>query len=608
MICRTQKELIDLRPCRAFISYAQVEEPWKTRLLEAFAPLQSDGFVEIWHDGMLLPGEPWQPKLLSALADAELILLLVSPAFLESNYAREMELPLALERANIGRSRLVPIILKSCDWTKHPFAKYQALPGDRMPIAQRSDIENALKDCVERLRKVFHQPDAAFGDEATKAGRPVPLLGVTFDFTGSDWPNWSTLIEGVRKIARNGEVRTNFARQLSAGNRWEWMLEGPSQAFSAIEGAHAAGGLSDALGVEVISVARTVGASYFAGTYLVDAGEAPPPIDRMLAPGTPCEPPRLFGIAVRPSDPNWVLPFFTKSGNEIPYEDWQREKQKLLGYFNVVLAVPGEDMHVNLSGFTKGQMMPANLARTDLGRVLAEQDCQLKRLTASLLHPRRPGGCAFWERVETLAREAGKRGSLEMWQKVWIVAGSATMNEKAAGERYDHPLPPGYEIRPEDWFGHLSECSLRVMCETDYLALEKRSEQSQLSVGPADPFHEQAMDVFRETILPELEVEVNKGSHFAPLRQVYDAVALAKWYRERVAGPGMHTRLLEVAAQMRAGLGDATEIGPGSEAPEWMNECHARYMDLLDGVFLVSQSDPDAPRKKRVYQSGGVSL
>ncbi len=608
MICRTRKELINARPCQAFISYAQVEEPWKTRLIEAFAPLQSDGFVEIWHDGKLLPGDPWNQKIRSALADAELILLLVSPAFLESNYARKTELRLALDRTSIGRSRLVPIILESCDWTKMPFAKYQALPSDRVPIAQRSDIENALNDCLEGLRRVFVQPDAAYSDEATKANRQVPLLAVTFDLGGADWPNWSTLIEGVWKISGNDQVRTNFAHRLPAGNRWEWMLEGSPQAFSAIEASHVAGGLSGALAVEVISVARTVGASYFAGTYLVGNGEAPPPIDRMLAPGSPIEPPRLIGIAVRPSDPSWLLPFFTKAGNEIPPEDWEREKQKLLGYFHLVLAVPGEDMHVNLSGFAKGQMMPANLARTDLGRVLAEQDCLLKQLTASMLHPRTPGGCTFWERVEALARQSGKHASLEMWQKVWIVAGSATLHEKPAGETYDHPLPPGYEIRPGDWLGHLSDCSLRVMCETDYLALEKRSEQSQLSVGPADPFHEQAMDIFRETVLPELEAEVNSGSHFAPLRQVYYAVALAKWYRENVAGLGIHTRLMEVAAQMRTSLGDATEIGPGPGAPEWMNECHARYMDLLDGVFLVLQPEPDAPGTKRIYQSGGVSF
>ena len=466
---------------------------------------------------------------------------------------------------------------------------------------------------LERLRRVFAPPESlAEGNETN-----VRLLRLIFEPPGSVFPNGSALIGVVRQICHDGDVRTSFVQRVPPGcdapeeNRWEWLLEGSPHVFSAIENSHRLGQLARAIGVNVISVDRTVGAMYFAGTYLVAAGQAPPPLNRMLSPGSPSEPPRLFGIAVRPSDPDWVLPFFTKAGNDIVGEDWEREKEKLLGYFYTVLAVPGEDMHVNLSTFEKGRVMPANLARTDLGRLLVEQDCLLKQLTASMLHPGTPDGLAFWQRLESLARQSGKQGPLEMWQKVWIVAGDATLNEKAAGETYNHPLPPGYEIRRGDWFGHLSDCSMRVMCETDYLALEKRSEQSHLSVGPEDPFHEQALVIFRETILPRLIAEVNTGLHFAPLRQAYYGVALAKWYRENVAARGVHTGLLEVAAQTRASLGNSSEIGPGPGAPEWMNNCFERYLELLDGVFRVTEPEVQEeaePRRVRIYHSGGVSF
>jgi hypothetical protein len=614
MICRTRKELMDARPRQAFISYAHVEEPWKKRLVDALSPLQREGIVEAWHDGMLLPGDRWDAKILSALADADLVLLLVSRAFLESEYARETEVPLAVERAQSGHCRLVPIILESCDWTKQPFARYQALPGDRAPLAERSDSVDALNDCLERLRWVFFPPRADSGGDAPgKAVHRLPLLRVTFDFAGPGWPDWSALIEEARKASDNRDVRTNCAQRVaegSAGKRWEWMLEGPRDAFAAVEAAHKEGRLSGALGVEVVSVGRTVGASYFAGTYVTGEGEAPPPIDRLAAAGSPFTPPLLFGIAVRPSEPDYLQPFFTKNGNDLSDADWQREKEKLLGYFYTVLAVPGEDMHVNLSAFEAGRVMPANLARTGLGRLMGEQDCLLKQVTASMLHPRDPRGKEFWARIEDLARRSGKPGELEMWQKVWIVAGAATLNVKAAGEAYEHPLPSGFEIRREDLLGHISECSLQVMCETDYLALQKRSEESRLSMSPDDRFHEDALEIFRETILPALVEEVNTGSHFAPLRQAYWTLALAKWYRERLAARGLHTRLIGKAAEIRKSLGDSTEIGPGPDAPEWMNECYARYQDLLECVFRVAQPDPEArdTNRLRVYHSGGVSF
>jgi hypothetical protein len=611
MICRSRKDEIDIIPRQVFISYAHVDEPWKQRVIEAFAPLLHDGIVSAWHDGMLLPGDRWEAKLLSALADADVVLLLVSQAFLESDYTRETELPLAVERADRGRNRLVPIILESCDWARHPFAKYQALPGDRVPIAERSDSDLALNDCVERLRRVFSPPEATYGAAASdRPERELPLLRVTFDFAGPNWPDWSGLIEGMRRIANTGDLRTNFARRLAPaviGDHWEWLLEGPHSAFAVIEAAHKEGKVSDALGVQVVSVDRTLGASYFAGTYIADEDKAPPPIDRLITPGKPMIPPLLFGIAVRPSEPDWLQPFYTKNGNAIADDDWQREKEKLLGYFHTVLAVPGDDMHVNFSAFESERVMPANLARTELGRLLGEQDCVLKQLTASMLHPQDARGRIFWERVEALARRSHDPGRLEMWQKVWIVLGSASLNEKPAGETYDHPLPPGFEIRRDDWFGHLSECSLQVMCETDYLALRTRSAESALAIGPDDRFHEDALEVFRETILPLLVEEVNTGSHFVPLRQVAWTVALAKWYRERLAEPGVHTHLMATASETRQGLGDSREIGPGPNAPAWMNECYAHYLDLLDGVFrvVVPQKTPGAGRS-RIYHSGGL--
>jgi len=65
---------------------------------------------------------------------------------------------------------------------------------------------------------------------------------------------------------------------------------------------------------------------------------------------------------------------------------------------------------------------------------------------------------------------------------------------------------------------------------------------------------------------------------------------------------------MEVAAQTRASLGNATEIGPGPDTPEWMNECYARYLELLDGVFRVAHPEGGEANRLRVYHSGCVSF
>ena len=37
--------------------------------------------------------------------------------------------------------------------------------------------------------------------------------------------------------------------------------------------------------------------------------------------------------------------------------------------------------------------------------------------------------------------------------------------------------------------------------------------------------------VVRDIIVPAIEREVNEGQHFAKLRQIYDAMILATWYK-----------------------------------------------------------------------------
>jgi hypothetical protein len=111
----------------------------------------------------------------------------------------------------------------------------------------------------------------------------------------------------------------------------------------------------------------------------------------MLPTGVKSELPRLHGLAVRPSDPDWLMPLFWKVGNAIEGQDWEREKQLLLGYFYTALALP-QDTKVNLSAFERDRMMPRNLAQTPFGRLLAEQDCLLKQLTATMQHPATPCG------------------------------------------------------------------------------------------------------------------------------------------------------------------------------------------------------------------------
>jgi CheY-like chemotaxis protein len=85
---------------------------------------------------------------------AQIILLLVSADFLASDYCYDVEMKRAMERHASGEARVIPIILRPCDWHVTPFAKVQALPKDGRPVIKWRDQDTAFSEITRGIRDV----------------------------------------------------------------------------------------------------------------------------------------------------------------------------------------------------------------------------------------------------------------------------------------------------------------------------------------------------------------------------------------------------------------------------------------------------------------------
>ena len=132
-----ESEMSELRPLKVFISYSHEDERMRMRLGQHLAPMIDKKLIEIWHDREIEAGANWESDIDRAIEEADIILLLVSAAFLASRYCKH-ELLRAIERRGEGKSLPIPIILRSCDWTEvfnQPGYKAQAVPRDNRPIS-----------------------------------------------------------------------------------------------------------------------------------------------------------------------------------------------------------------------------------------------------------------------------------------------------------------------------------------------------------------------------------------------------------------------------------------------------------------------------------------
>jgi hypothetical protein len=141
-------------PLKLFYCYAHVDAKLRKRLDDHLALLKREGVISEWHDGDVSAGQQWEEEIHQHLEDAHLILLLISSSFLASDYCYDTEMQKALERQETGTARVIPIILRECDWKIAPFRKLQALPSNGKPVTMWRDKDAAFADIARGIREI----------------------------------------------------------------------------------------------------------------------------------------------------------------------------------------------------------------------------------------------------------------------------------------------------------------------------------------------------------------------------------------------------------------------------------------------------------------------
>jgi TIR domain. len=143
---------IPSKAIKFFFSYSHQDQALRNKLAAQLSSLQREGLIAHWHDRKITAGSDWAKEIDTHLNTAQIILLLVSADFIASDYCYEKETTRVLERHHAGKARVIPIILRYCDWQHSPVGKLQALPTDGKLITGHD----------------WHNEDEAFEKEYTK--------------------------------------------------------------------------------------------------------------------------------------------------------------------------------------------------------------------------------------------------------------------------------------------------------------------------------------------------------------------------------------------------------------------------------------------------------
>lgn len=157
-----------------FFSYSHADEALRDELEKQLSMLKRQGVIETWHDRRIGAGEEIDQAIDERLNQDDIILLLVSPDFLASNYCYDIEMQRAMERHHSGEAIVIPVILRPCDWQSAPFKKLNASPPDGKPVTKWTDRDEAFLEVAKAVRKAAER-FAARG-QATAPAQPQPPI------------------------------------------------------------------------------------------------------------------------------------------------------------------------------------------------------------------------------------------------------------------------------------------------------------------------------------------------------------------------------------------------------------------------------------------------
>jgi len=130
-------------PSLVFISYSHKDSVWLERLKINLDISDTSVTLSLWDDTRISPGVEWRTAIETALNQATVTVMLVSPAFLASRFIRDIELPTILANVSAGKAMPLWIPITSSRVLETPIAKFQAVvsadkPLDLLPVPKRN--------------------------------------------------------------------------------------------------------------------------------------------------------------------------------------------------------------------------------------------------------------------------------------------------------------------------------------------------------------------------------------------------------------------------------------------------------------------------------------
>lgn len=206
---------------------ARLLSQWEAHLL----PLQQARRLTFWSERHMLPGEAREVQIGKHLAQANIIVLLLSADFFSSEECCAL-MERALQRSRESLVHVVPLLLRSVAWHDTSLAGFSCLPTNERPVMSWNDRDEAFQHCVDGIRKLLTPPMTPSRHDSlpqTLPTKPTSSLSTSYQKdpgTRIDVCIVCALAEEAKAFLEVVEARCHisFTSQISPHYRYDYRL------------------------------------------------------------------------------------------------------------------------------------------------------------------------------------------------------------------------------------------------------------------------------------------------------------------------------------------------------------------------------------------------
>jgi tetratricopeptide (TPR) repeat protein len=136
--------------------------------------------IEIWYDSAISVGYNFKEIIKAHISQADIIVLLISADFFDSEQCFNVEMPYANEQHLHRDVPIIPVLLRPADLQNSPLEKYTPLPQNGQAITTWENLDTALTEVAQGIHRVVKEIANRLSSMLPARRPQFPLSNLTY--------------------------------------------------------------------------------------------------------------------------------------------------------------------------------------------------------------------------------------------------------------------------------------------------------------------------------------------------------------------------------------------------------------------------------------------